>query len=280
MKNILLQLDPDPQASAFDALVALDSGVDHLLTYAGVEPHQVRDLVHGAIFTRSAKKLKHTAIFVGGRDVARAEQILAQVRQSFFGSLRVSVMLDANGANTTSAAAVIAASRHLTLSECQATVLAGTGSVGTRVAQLLCGAGAHVRVCSRSLDRAQVVVDRLLRQNSAHEPRLQAVVTKSDTQVAEAIESVSLIVAAGAAGVPLLSAEQSDRSHARVLIDLNAVPPTGLEAVNPTDRAQQREAAVCYGAIGIGGLKMLIHKAAIAQFVLTQRPCTRRGGSF
>ena len=44
-----------------------------------------------------------------GRDVAAGEELLAKVRECFFGPMRVSVMLDSNGANTTAAAAVLCA---------------------------------------------------------------------------------------------------------------------------------------------------------------------------
>src|SRR3954466_5543663 len=107
--TILLQLDPDPQPSVFDGVVAVDAGVAHLFRHGGVPPDKVRDLVHGALFTRGGPDLKRTAIFVGGSDVARGEAILKAVTDSFFGPFRVSVLLDANGANTTAAAAVLAA---------------------------------------------------------------------------------------------------------------------------------------------------------------------------
>ena len=48
-------------------------------------------------------------------------------------------------------------------------------------------------------------------------------------------------------------------------IDLSAVPPVGLAGVEITDKAAQRDGVICYGAIGVGGLKMKIHKAAIRQ---------------
>lgn len=118
--KILIQLDPDPHSSVFDAVVAIDSGVDRLLPYAHVQPDQVRDLVHGAIFTRGPKDLHRTAIFIGGTDVAAGEQLLQRVKESFFGSLRVSVLLDASGANTTAAAAVLAAARHVPLADASA----------------------------------------------------------------------------------------------------------------------------------------------------------------
>src|SRR5687768_8505619 len=95
--KILLQLDPDPHASVFDAVVAIDAGIDHLLPRQDVEPSQVRDLVHGAIFTRGLDDLHQTAIFVGGSNVVDGEAILEQVKKTFFGPMRVSVMFDANG---------------------------------------------------------------------------------------------------------------------------------------------------------------------------------------
>ena len=52
--------------------MVLGAGVDEVFSYGGVKLEQVRDLVHGAIFTRDAKNLRHTAIFIGGSDVAAA----------------------------------------------------------------------------------------------------------------------------------------------------------------------------------------------------------------
>ena len=51
----------------------------------------------------------------------------------------------------------------------------------------------------------------------------------------------------------------------RVAIDLNAVPPLGIEGVEVADRAVTRDGAFCYGAIGVGGTKMKVHKAAVAR---------------
>ena len=134
--KILVQLDSDPQASVFDGVVAVDAGVDHLFRHAAVSPAQVRELVYGAIFTRGVDDLHRTAIFVGGSDVSAGEEILAKVQAAFFGPMRVSVMLDSNGANTTAAAAVISAAKHCPLAGAQATVLAATGPVGSRVVRL------------------------------------------------------------------------------------------------------------------------------------------------
>ena len=107
--KILIQLDTDPQPSVFDAVVAVDAGVEHLFRHGGVTPENVRDLVYGALFTRGPADLSATAIFIGGSNVAAGEAVLEAVKKTFFGPFQVSVLFDANGANTTAAAAVLAA---------------------------------------------------------------------------------------------------------------------------------------------------------------------------
>ena len=141
--KILVQLDSDPQPSVFDCVVAVDAGVDQLFRHGGVAPEVVRNLVYGAMFTRGVDELQNTAIFVGGSNVAAGEAVFAAVRKTFFGPMRVSVMLDSNGANTTAAAAVLAAGKHLPLAGAEVLVLAATGPVGSRVVRLLAGQGAQ-----------------------------------------------------------------------------------------------------------------------------------------
>ena len=106
MKRLLIQIDSSPHPSVFDRVVAFDGGADEVMSYGGVAEGDVRDLVHGAIFTRGPKDLHNTAIFIGGTDMAAGERLLKAVKKTFFGPLRVSVMLDSNGSNTTAVAAV------------------------------------------------------------------------------------------------------------------------------------------------------------------------------
>src|SRR4051812_29047232 len=105
-RKILIQLDSDPQPSVFDRVVAVDAGAEEIFSYGGVKPEHVQALVHGAIFTRAPKELHCTAFFIGGSDVAAGEKLMREALKHMipqFG-LRVSVLLDANGANTTAAA--------------------------------------------------------------------------------------------------------------------------------------------------------------------------------
>ena len=137
MRKLLIQLDSDKLPSAFDRVAAVDAGADAVLSYGGVVPGEVASLVHGTIFARSPEDLRHTAIWVGGSSVPLAEEVLHAVRASFFGPFRVSVMMDANGCNTTAAATVALLRRTIPLADQRAVVLAGLGPVGVQVGELL-----------------------------------------------------------------------------------------------------------------------------------------------
>jgi predicted dinucleotide-binding enzyme len=276
-KRILIQLDCDPQPSTFDAVVAVDAGADVLLRHGGVTPDNAVPLVHGAMFTRGGADLSSTAIFVGGSDVAAAEAVAERVRGTFFGPVRVGVMVDPSGANTTAGAAVVIAARHAPLGRaggpsCRAVVLGGTGPVGQRVARLLAGKGAHVTIVSRSADRARGVAGSV----AARIPgaRLEAIESHgtcpAGSQLAKAIGTADVVVAAGAAGATLLDAAgRAAATAARVIIDLNAVPPAGIEGIVATDKGRVDGAAALYGALGVGGTKMKIHRAAITRIFTT-----------
>lgn len=267
MIKILIQLDPDPQPSVFDAVVAVDSGVEHLLRHSGVTPEAVRDLVHGALFTRGPDDLKNTAIFVGGSDVRAGEAILKAVSATFFGPFRVSVLFDANGCNTTAAAAVLAAVEGATkargkIEGATVAVLAATGPVGQRVARLMLGIdGVSVRVGSRHLDKARDTAATLKRATGRDATPFA---TAEPDELGRGIDGADVIVAAGAAGVTLLPRGAWERSGAKVLVDLNAVPPLGIEGVDAHDRGKEVAPGVlAWGALGVGRAKMKIHKKAL-----------------
>lgn len=261
-KRILIQLDPDPHASVFDAVVAIDSGTDHLLQYKEVQVNQVRDLVYGAMFTRGPEDLRNTAVFVGGSNVAAGEALLKAVTECFFGPMRVSVLLDANGANTTAAAAVLAAGDHAPLGGSTALVLGATGPVGQRVVRLLARQGVRVRVASRGLQRAKDVCTAVA--GLVDDAELTPCEANSSKTIADALTGAHVVIAAGAAGAELLPADvRCACKGLRVAIDLNAVPPLGIGGLEVTDKAVERDGAICYGAIGVGARKMKIHKAAI-----------------
>ena len=263
MRKLLVQLDTSPHPSVFDRVVAYDGGADEVLSYGGITPEVVRDLVHGAIFTRGPKDLRHTAIFIGGTDMAAGERLLEAVRKAFFGPFSVSVMLDSNGSNTTAVAAVAKLLQAAGGGAGQkAVVTAATGPVGMRAAGLLAKAGADVTITSRRpVDAALIDALRQRFGGTVH----HAVLADS-TEAASLLGFVTMLLNTGPAGVRLIPREAwAGRGGLRAVADLNAVPPLGVEGVEVTDNAVERDGATVFGALGVGHLKMKIHKACIAR---------------
>ena len=260
--KILIQLDSDQHPSVFDSVVAVDSGVQQLLTFGMVEPLDVAGLVHGAMFTRGVDSLSQTAIFIGGSKVRTAEQVLRAVTETFFGPLRVSVMMDANGANTTAAAAVLCLQRHMDVAGQTIGVLAATGSVGNRIARILAGEGANVRVASRSYERAEKLCQLLEKEENSGSVTPWETGGHQDCNAF--LKGCDGLISAGAAGIQLATESQWRKPDSlRVAIDLNAVPPAGIEGIEVTAKGQEADGKIVYGAIGVGDLKMKIHKQGI-----------------
>jgi len=64
--------------------------------------------------------------------------------------------------------------------------------------------------------------------------------------------------------VAFLTAEEWQSIESlQVAIDLNAVPPLGLAGIEAGDKATDHQGISCSGALGVGGLKMKLHRLAI-----------------
>jgi hypothetical protein len=264
MRKLLLQLDADRLPSAFDRIVALDGGADEVLSYGGVGEVDVESLVHGAIFTRGPRELAHTAIFVGGSSVPAAEALLEAAKRAFFGPFRVSLMLDANGCNTTAAAAAVRLVGALGEPRGRrALVLAGSGPVGLRAAGLLARLGAQVRITSRDESRGIEAARQITARFGGD---VRAVAVRDPAETREQLAWAELALAAGPAGVSLVPRQAwAGQAGLRAIADVNAVPPAGVEGIEPADNGTLKDGVACFGALSIGGRKMKAHRAAIAR---------------
>src|SRR6185437_15292117 len=114
-------------ARALKGTPTVDAGADEVMSYGGITEGDVRDLIHGCIFTRGPKDLKNTAVWIGGNNMSAGEQLLAIALDSVFGPFKVSMMLDSNGSNTTAVAAVVRIEQAVgDLQGKSAVILAGT----------------------------------------------------------------------------------------------------------------------------------------------------------
>jgi threonine dehydrogenase-like Zn-dependent dehydrogenase len=264
MRKLLLQLDSSRLPSVFDRVVALDAGADEVLSYGGVAEGDVRDLIHGCIFTRGPKDLKNTAAFIGGADMTAGEQLLAAARKAFFGPFTVSLMLDSNGSNTTAVAAVAKMQQAAgDVRGKRVLIVAGTGPVGIRAAGLFAKAGAEVIITSRKADAGEQARDLVLKRFGG---TVRTVTMPNAGEAVRACKDAELVLNAGPAGVMLVPKEAwANRPGLKVIADVNAVPPLGVEGVETMDDGVVKEGVICFGALAIGNLKMKVHKACIAR---------------
>ena len=263
IKKLLFLFDTDPYASVFDTVVAYDGGADRVAGYANVTPDNVGTLVDGTIFTRGGKEKQNTAIFVGGGDMGKGEALLKAVKKKFFGPFRVSVMLDPNGSNTTAAAGVALLAKATTLRGKKAVVLAGTGPVGMRASGLLAQEGADVSLTSRSKERAENAAKAI---EARFGVKVRPVQGADEAARAKDLEGAQIVFAAGAIGIELVKTSHWEGNPTiEAVADVNAQPPLGLEGIEATDKGKERDGKLCFGALGIGGLKLKLHRACIGQ---------------
>ncbi len=261
MKKLLFQFDTDSHASSFDTVVAYDGGADHVIPHGGLTTENISSLVEGTIFTRPPQYKKNTAIFVGGSDVVAGQAVFQAIQDQFFPGFQVSVMLDCNGCNTTSSAAIAKIASSTSLNGKKAVVLAGTGPVGQRAAALLALEGANVTITSRQLASAELAC---LAMQKRFGVKLTPVAASDCDARGDAIVDANIVFATGAAGIELLKPEHwKNNPTLQVIADANATPPLGIGGTDMQDKDQQRHGVKVWGALGFGALKLALHKRCI-----------------
>jgi hypothetical protein len=264
MLKLLLQLDSSRLPSVFDQIVAYDAGTNVVLSYAGVTEADVRDLVHGCIFTRGAKDLHNCAVWIGGNNMSAGEQLLAMAQDAMLPPLNVSIMLDSNGSNTTAVAAVVKIEETVgDLRGKKVLILAGTGPVGQRAAGLLAHDGADVTITSRRPEQGEKARQLI---SARFNVQVEAVTLADPSKLPEILEGAEILLNSGPAGVQMVpKSVWTAVKTLRVAVDLNAVPPLGIEGVDDNDEGIKRNGVIVFGAFGIGNFKTKLHKACVAR---------------
>ncbi len=270
MKKILAYVSPDKYASFFDVIVGYDAGADVVVPYCGISSGDMTDMLHNAVFTRHPKELKNTAVFIGGRDVGKCEELLEKsvdVLEKLPKPFRVSIAADPSGAYTTASACVAKINSALfNIDGLNATVLAGTGPTGRRIGVLLAKEGCNVTVTSRKLEKAQEVCDEIRKR---FDVKTKPVEILDITKTGKAISEADIVVSAGSEGIKLLPRDVwMKNKNIRVMADVNAVPPYGIENVDPDDDGRKIDGKIVFGAIALGNLKMKCHVEIIKRMFI------------
>jgi methylenetetrahydrofolate/methylenetetrahydromethanopterin dehydrogenase (NADP+) len=264
MKKLLLQLDSSRFPSVFDQVVAHDAGADAIMSYGGVTEGDVRDLIHGCIFTRGTKDLHNTAVWIGGNNMSAGEQLLAMAQDSLFAPYSVSLMLDSNGSNTTAVAAVVKIEETVgDLRGRKVLILAGTGPVGQRAAGLLAKDGADVTITSRKPEQGEKARQFI---DARFNVEVKSVAMTDPSKLPELLDGVDVLLNSGPAGVQMVpEGAWNGVKSLKIAVDLNAVPPLGIEGVEVNDAGERRGGITVFGAFGVGNFKTKLHKACVAR---------------
>ena len=262
MKKILVQLDTDPHPSAFDAIAAYDAEVDIVLGYGSITDDNLNDLVQGAIFPRGPDGLANTAFWVGGSKVRDGEAVFAAAQKLFFTPFNPSIMLDSDGSNTTSAAAVARVSGAVELQGAKAAVI-GVGPVGLRTAELLRREDAEVTMFTFPPDTMEGKHRRASGIPVAQEAGFEVVEPASSDELDSGLAGHAVIYAAGPAGTQILRRSGWAQEGVRVVVDFSAAEPVGVEGVDRGDSLEEEDGVLKLGALAVGGPKMKLQRACI-----------------
>jgi len=278
---LLHMITPSPNVSPFDVNMAYDAGYNAVAAYTNITLDQVAALTQDAIFSRGPSGVKRTGIFIGGREIGMAADMLDATKLAMVPPFEVSVFADPSGAFTTAAAMVAAVERqlkrvhHCDLKGLEVLVLGGTGPVGTAAAVLASGAGAKVKIASHSSGTRARMSAQVA--NARYGASTEPVDASSEENKTAAITNMDVLMATAKAGVQVLSQQLLKRAR-RLLVaaDINAVPPAGIEGVGLMDDGVPFAAgsgkAVGIGALAIGNIKYQVQRGLFEAMLRAEAP--------
>jgi methylene-tetrahydromethanopterin dehydrogenase len=265
--------------SPFDINMAADAGYQLVVPYTEVGLDAIAGLTQDTIFSRGPKGVARTGIFIGGRDVLIAADMLERARKSMVKPFFVSLMADPSGAFTTAAAMVACVEAALLrghangLAGMQVLILGGTGPVGRIAGVIAAQAGARVVLSSRhGID----VAEEAARATAARfQVEMHGVSAGDRAALRASLGEADVVLACAAAGVQVVgSADLAFAPRLKVAADVNAVPPEGIAGVGVMDDAAAivGTAALGIGALAVGNVKYQTQHRLLLQMRDAQSP--------
>lgn len=276
-KRLLYLVSSDPRVSPFDINMAYDAGFDAVIPYGSVDAASVPGLVQDVMFSRGAKGARLSSLFFSSSSVRVAEAMLQAARKTLFPPFVLGLMIDPKGGYTTAAALLARAAtvcRSKGMGETKplrVLVAAGTGGVGKASAALAAGAGASVTLTSRSAALAEAAAGEVKTLFGA---TVEARAAPAEADLALLAAKADVVLATGAAGVQLLSRRSIEALKGpKVLADVNAVPPHGLEGVRPQDDGTEIAPGLhAVGAMAVGDLKFKVESSLLKDLLGAEKP--------
>ncbi len=266
-KRLLYAFSTDRVVSPFDMNVAYDAGFDVVHPFGEVTAASATGLVQDIIFSRGVGGTKFTAIFVGGADPDAVEAVRGAAVKAMFKPFQVPLFVDPKGAYTTAAALVAKVEQALArrglggLAGRRVAILGGTGPVGRAAGVLAAQAGAEVTLVETLPGAdARQAAEALARAAGARYGVTLAVAQGAAAELVALLREVPVVLATAKAGVQVLPrAVLEQLPSLRVVADVNAVPPPGVEGLDArADMAELAPQVSGIGALAVGDLKMKV----------------------
>ncbi|RKZ86610.1 MAG: methylenetetrahydromethanopterin dehydrogenase [Gammaproteobacteria bacterium] len=282
-RPIFHMINPMKHNSPFDINMAVDAGYDVVIPYENVKLEEVAGLTQDAIFSRGPAGVKKTGLFIGGRDIGLAMDMLDAAKKAMVPPFEVSVFADPSGAFTTAAALVASVESELKknfnqgLEGTRAIVFGGTGPVGLATAVIAAEHGAETTIVDHfSIDTALEYAAEAKRRYGVD---LHATTAASDADKARLLSNADLVFCTAKAGIQVLDASVlADAKKLKVAGDVNAVPPLGIEGVGimdfgePLVHATNSNGAVGIGALAVGNVKYQLQQALLTETLDAEKP--------
>jgi glutamyl-tRNA reductase len=142
-------------------------------------------------------------------------------------------------------------------------ILAGTGPVGQRAAGLLAKDGAKVTITSRKPEQGEKARQFI---SARFDVEVEATALNDPSKLPDVLDGAEILLNSGPAGVQMVpKSAWTAVESLKIAVDLNAVPPLGIEGVDVDDAGKQRDGVIVYGAFGVGNFKTKLHKACVAR---------------
>lgn len=280
---ILHMFTPTRNVSPFDVNMAYDAGYEHIMPYTDVTLDMISPLTQDAIFSRGPAGVARTGIFIGGREIGMAADMIDIAKRAMQPPFEVSLFADPSGAFTTAAALIAKVEKSLLVRGLEGlhgrrvVLLGGTGPVGTAAAVLANMAGAEVRVASfSSLTRARVTAQMI---NARYGAVAEAADASSPDENHLLFERAEVLLGTARAGVQVASqAQLKTCRNLLVTADLNAVHPAGIEGVGLMDDgkpiATGSKETLGIGALAVGNVKYQVMRKLFLRMIQSDKPVT------
>lgn len=278
--DLLHMFNPTKNVSPFDVNMAYEANFDGVIPYSEVTLEDIHALTQDTIFSRGKTGVKHTCIFIGGREFGLAMEMLNRCQVAMVPPFEVSVFADPSGAITTAAAAiacietVLKKQKDTDLDGKKLYIFGGTGPVGVCAGILADHCGAQVYLAShRGADVGKKVAEEY---NGRFDVGMDGASSGSHEDIEAILDEAHIVIGAAKAGIRIMDQAQLEKAkQLLVAADINAVPPLGIEGVETQDFGKVLEftpsKALGIGALAIGDVKYKVHKEMFEMMIKSDK---------